>query len=109
MLTVKKQCPTTTPTTTGISNGNDHKILNNPSGEIIPAVVTTNSITKQVEKKVGVYLNGDVVIGSGMNYSQAQGGADEGTMNQLENVIHMDLNGDGRVGGGGVGNASQYN
>ncbi|CAF1930512.1 unnamed protein product [Rotaria magnacalcarata] len=62
-----------------------------------------DSITKQVEKKVGVYLNGDVVIGS------AQGGADEGTMNQLENVIHMDLNGDGRVGGGGVGNASQYN
>ncbi|CAF4253154.1 unnamed protein product [Rotaria magnacalcarata] len=42
MLTVKKQCPTTTPTTTGISNGNDHKILNNPSGEIIPAVVTTS-------------------------------------------------------------------
>ncbi|CAF4943242.1 unnamed protein product, partial [Rotaria socialis] len=42
-------------------------------------------------------------------YSQAQGGAGEGMMNQLENVTRMDLNGDGRVGGGGVGNASQYN
>ncbi|CAF2077619.1 unnamed protein product, partial [Rotaria magnacalcarata] len=42
MLTVKKQYPTTTPTTTNISNGNEHKILNNPSGEIIPAVVTTS-------------------------------------------------------------------
>ncbi|CAF3386842.1 unnamed protein product [Rotaria socialis] len=34
MLTMQKQCPTTTPTTTDISNGNDHKILNNPSGKL---------------------------------------------------------------------------
>ncbi|CAF3599471.1 unnamed protein product, partial [Rotaria sp. Silwood2] len=41
-------------------------------------------------------------------YSQAQGGAGGGMMNQLEKVTHMDLNGDGRIGGG-VSNASQYN
>ncbi|CAF4726990.1 unnamed protein product, partial [Rotaria sp. Silwood2] len=41
-------------------------------------------------------------------YSQAPGGAGGGMMNQLEKVTHMDLNGDGRVGGG-VGTASQYN
>ncbi|CAM4980452.1 unnamed protein product [Rotaria socialis] len=42
MLTVQKQCPpTTTPTTTDISNGNDHKILNNPSGEIVPVGTTS--------------------------------------------------------------------
>jgi hypothetical protein len=38
MLTVKRQCSTTT---TDISNGNDHKILNNRSGEIIPVVATS--------------------------------------------------------------------
>lgn len=49
------------------------------------------------------------MIGSGRGYSQgAHGGAGGGMMNKVESAIGMDLNGDGRVGGG-MGPAQQYN
>ncbi|CAF1167565.1 unnamed protein product [Rotaria sp. Silwood1] len=59
-----------------------------------------NFITKQVENKLGVDLNGDGMVGSGRGQSQGYGGAGGGVMNQVEKATNMDLNGDGRVGGG---------
>ncbi|CAF5220251.1 unnamed protein product [Rotaria magnacalcarata] len=46
--------------------------------------------------------------GYGGGYGQAHG-AGGGMMNQLEKVTHMDLNGDGRVGGAGYGHAPPPN
>ncbi len=46
--------------------------------------------------------------GYGGGYGRGQG-AGGGMINQLEKVTHMDLNGDGRVGGGGYGQAPPYN
>ena len=57
--------------------------------------------TKQVEKKLGVDLDGDGKIGSGRTGTSAHG-ASGGMMNQFEKAVHMDLNGDGRVGGAGT-------
>ncbi|UJR36209.1 hypothetical protein I4U23_028941 [Adineta vaga] len=64
-----------------------------------------NFITKQVEKKLGVDLNGDGVIGSG--YGRHGQGAGGGIMNHLEKATHMDLNGDGRIGNS-YGHQNQY-
>ncbi|CAM4887826.1 unnamed protein product [Rotaria socialis] len=41
MFTVKTPCPITTPTATNISIGNNHKIFNVPSGEIVPVLATS--------------------------------------------------------------------
>ncbi|CAF2094914.1 unnamed protein product [Rotaria magnacalcarata] len=50
MLTVKTQCPITTPTTTNISNGSDHQVLNDPSDEIVPMVATSWQQRQSVNK-----------------------------------------------------------
>ncbi|CAF1176033.1 unnamed protein product [Rotaria magnacalcarata] len=87
-----------------------------------------NFITKQLEKKLGVDLNGDGIIGSGYgrggslvngrigrgpapfpNYPQSYnsyGGppnfqsGNSGMINELEKATNIDLNHDGRIGGG---------
>ena len=70
----------------------------------------------QLEKVTKTDLNGDGRIGGGAGHGQPQqhqgggaahgqqhrqggGGLAGGLMNQLEKATHMDLNGDGRVGG----------
>ncbi|CAF4070514.1 unnamed protein product, partial [Adineta steineri] len=45
----------------------------------------------------------------GGGYGQPHGAAGGGLINQLEKATHMDLNGDGRVGGGYGGHAQPYN
>ncbi|CAF3539110.1 unnamed protein product [Rotaria sp. Silwood1] len=59
-------------------------------------------MTKQIEKKLGVDLDGDGVIGSkGRGHgggSQSHGYESGGLVNQLENVTHTDFDGDGRIG-----------
>ncbi|CAF0927808.1 unnamed protein product [Adineta ricciae] len=72
-----------------------------------------NFITKQIEKKIGMDLNGDGVVGSGRGHGHAQGhgsgGAAGGVINQVERATGMDLNGDGRIGGGAsMGHGPQY-
>ncbi|CAF4243347.1 unnamed protein product [Rotaria magnacalcarata] len=60
MLTVKTQCPITTPTTTNISNGSDHQVLNDPSDEIVPMVATSWQQRQSVNKyrlDIAVTLN----------------------------------------------------
>ncbi|CAF0923755.1 unnamed protein product [Rotaria sp. Silwood1] len=82
------------------------------SKPVAKAASEKNFITKQIEKKTGMDLNGDGVIGYGRGgygggYGQGHG-AGGGLINQLEKATHMDLNGDGRVGGG-YGHAPPYN
>ncbi|CAF3713762.1 unnamed protein product [Rotaria socialis] len=52
-----------------------------------------NFITKQLEKKLGVDLNGDGIIGSGY-------GSGGSLIGKVEEATHIDLNNDGRIGRG---------
>ena len=96
-------------------------------------VLLLDFLKKQAEKKLGVDLDGDGVIGSGKHLSlnarrlcwcskkgRSGHGGTGGVMNQVEKATHMDLNGDGRIGvgaghgqqvnhGGGAGHGQQIN
>ncbi|CAM2724364.1 unnamed protein product, partial [Rotaria socialis] len=59
----------------------------------IATINEMNFITKQLEKKLGVDLNGDGIIGSGYG----RGGS---LIGKVEEATHIDLNNDGRIGRG---------